>query len=159
MNNTVRYIDIDATQTHLENLIQIADKITYKEFLIETGCSNPGDNPCYNEAYIDERTHRDRNGIFIVKPIAENEKFFLYICPYCKKIHIESKRYLFNNKVILDANCNYRHRLIQKICLIAHASPLAQENIDEVPDEVMKAEWEYMKAFNSISNVIDMDRR
>lgn len=145
-NNLCRFIDvddIDHSMTHLENLIQIEDNITYKAFLIGgMGTNNP--------FYIDERTHKDKNGIYVVKPIAENDKFFWYVCPFCKKIHIESKRYLFIDRPVLNANCIYRNRLIQKLRIIAAASPLAQQNPDDVPGYVLKEEWDFMDKFNNI---------
>lgn len=138
-----RFIDIDERMTHLENLIQIADYISYKGFLV-------GGMDTNNEYYIDERTHKDTRGMYVVRPIAENEKFFWYVCPFCQKIHIESKRYLFRDNPIIDSNCIFRRKLIQKLRIIAPASPLAQENVDEVPGFVMDEEWNYMEKFNNL---------
>ncbi len=142
-NNLCRFIDIDLASTHLENLIQIEDNITYKGFLI----CGMGTN---NEYYIDERTHKDRNGMFVVKPIAENNLFFWYVCPFCKKIHIESKRYLVLDNPVIASNCLYRKMLIQKMRIVAPASHLAQQNPDEVPIKVLQEEKDYMDKFNNI---------
>ena len=92
--NLVRFIDADPSLTHLENMLQMADRITYNEFLI-------GGWETDRTYYIDERSHRIKNGIYVVKHIAENKKFFWYICPYCQQIHIESKRLLTHDKPIM----------------------------------------------------------
>ena len=42
------------------------------------------------EYYIDPRTHRNDEDIYVVKPITWNEAYFAYVCPYCQEIHIEA---------------------------------------------------------------------
>ena len=150
----------DPLMTHLENMLLMENQITYKDFLVEKGCSNEGDNPEYNEAYIDERTHRDENGMFVVKPIAESKKFFWYVCPHCKKIHMESKRYLLTDERIITAQCIYSNGIIPKIKILAKASPLALETFNgDTPQFVLDEEYNEFTAFNSLPNMVDMDRR
>lgn len=120
-------------------MIKLADKLLYDGFLI-------GYVDSKLQLYIDERTRKGSEGIPLVKPIAENEKFFWYICPYCQRIHIESKRTLTHDKPIRIASCGYRFRS-EKIQFDMDADPLGlQEN--EL-DSVLKAEWEYMKEYES----------
>lgn len=118
---------------------QLADRILFDGFLIADAAE-----PI--QFYIDERTSNGSEGIPLVKPIAENEKFFWYVCPYCKRIHIESKRTLTHDKPIRLASCGYRFNS-EKVQFDMDADPLGlQEN--EL-DSVLKAEWEYMKEYES----------
>ena len=39
----------DPLMTHLENMLLMENQITYKDFLVEKGCSNEGDNPEYKK--------------------------------------------------------------------------------------------------------------
>lgn len=138
--NLVRFIDADPTMTHLENMIQMANQVTYKDFLI-------GGFETDREYYIDERSHRNERGIYVVKPIAENERFFWYICPFCQKIHIESKRLLVKDKPVLMANCFCRYMIHQYIQLDCNTDPLAL--VEDVADSEMQADWDYMNAFTA----------
>ncbi len=136
--NLVRFIDADPTMTHLENMVQMADQVTYKEFLI-------GGFETDREYYIDERSHRNERGIYIVKPIAENERFFWYICPLCQQIHIESKRLLTHDKPVRMTNCPYRYMINQYVQFDCPVDPLGLE--EDVPDSIMQKEWDYMTAY------------
>lgn len=136
--NLVKFVDADPTITHLENMIQMANNLLYKEFLI-------GGWETDKDYYIDPRSHRIENGIYSVKPIAENEKFFWYICPYCQQIHIESKRLLTHDKPIRMTNCPYRYMINQYVQFDCSADALGLE--ENVPDSVMQAEWNYMTAY------------
>lgn len=134
----IMFVDADPTITHLENMLQMADQLTYNEFLI-------GGWEADKTYYIDNRSHRNENGIYLVKPIAENERFFWYICPFCQQIHIESKRLLTHDKPVRMTNCPYRYMINQYVQFDCPADPLGLE--DDVPDEVMQAEWNYMTAY------------
>jgi hypothetical protein len=137
-NSNKGFIDADPTMNQLENLIQMADTVIYADFLI-------GGWEADKPYYIDTRTHKTVKGIYSVKPIAENEKFFWYVCPYCQQIHIESKRLLTHDKPIRMTNCPYRFRINQYVEFDCAAEPIAlQEN---VPDSVLQAEWEYMNTY------------
>lgn len=46
------------------------------------------------EYYIDPRTYRNEENIYVVKPITWNEAYFAYVCPYCQEIHIEAVNYI-----------------------------------------------------------------
>ena len=99
-----------------------------------------------DEYYIDSRTKVNEKNMPIVKPIAENEKFIWYICPFCQKIHIESKRCLNVNNKILWANCKYRCRISQYITLDCESEPLAHQ---KVTDKELEHEWNYMQKFEN----------
>ncbi len=135
----IRFIEADPEKTQLENLIAMSDEITYKDFLI-------GRAGTPEEFYIDERTS-EANGIPEVFPIAENSKFFWYVCPFCQRIHIESKRTLNLNNRVIWGNCPYRGRLNQYIQMRMQM-PLDEEfGGQEDVDSIMEAEWQYMKAY------------
>ena len=134
----VKFVDADPTKTHLENMLQMADTVLCNEFLI-VGMDLD------KEYYIDERSHRNEKGIHVVKPIAENAKFFWYVCPYCQQIHIESKRLLTHDKPIRMTNCPYRFMINQYVQFDCSADPLGFEN--DVPDAILQSEWEYMTSY------------
>lgn len=134
----VKFVDADPTITHLENMLQMADQLAYNEFLI-------GGLETDKTYYIDNRSYRNENGIYLVKPIAENERFFWYVCPYCQQIHIESKRLLTHDKPVRMTNCPYRYMINQYVQFDCSTDPIALE--ENVPDAVMQAEWEYMNAY------------
>ena len=97
-----------------------------------------------DECYIDSRTKRSEKGIAVVKPIAENEKYIWYVCPFCQEIHIESKRCLNVNNKVLWTNCRYRNRVIQYILIDSNIEPIAQE---EVLDSELEEEYNFMQGF------------
>ena len=98
------------------------------------------------EYYIDERTIKNEQGMKVVKPVAENEMFVWYICPFCQQIHIESKRCLnVNNKVIMT-NCKYRYRIMQYIIIDCEIEPVA---FQEAKDDVLEKEYEFMMDFEN----------
>lgn len=97
-----------------------------------------------NEYYIDLRTTKNEKGIAVVKPIADNEKYFWYVCPYCQEIHIESKRCLNINNKILWTNCKYRHRILQYILIDSNFEPIAKK---EPLDSELEREYNFMQEF------------
>jgi hypothetical protein len=131
-------IEAEPTMTHLENMIQMAD-IIHDEFLI-LDASKPV------HYFVDERTMKNQQGIPLVKPIAENGRFFWYICPYCQQIHIESKRNLFRDNPIIRSGCEYRNRVLQDIEIDMKKDPIA-DTTELAAEAVLEAEWEYMQQF------------
>lgn len=69
------------------------------------------------EYYIDPRTKRNNEGLYVVKPITWNDAYFAYVCPFCQEIHIEAVNYLgeqgnISPKYALKKNqafCRCRH--------------------------------------------------
>lgn len=136
----IRFIEADPEKTQLENLISMSDEITYKDFLI-------GNAGMPEEFYIDERTSKVLNGIPKVYPIAKNAKFFWYVCPFCQRIHIESKRILNLNNRVIWGNCPYRQRLNQYIQIQVQMPADEEFGGQEDVDSIMEAEWRYMEAY------------
>lgn len=132
----IRFDDVDQAMTQLENMIQMADEIQYKGFLI----SRAGSEECY----IDDRTTKGPEGYYLVKPIADNHRFFWYVCPYCQRIHIESKRLLTHDRPVRMTNCPYRYQINQYVQFDMVADPVAKENPS---DQVLKMEWQYMNQY------------
>ena len=131
-------INTEPLMIQARKMEKMADRLMYDEFLV-------ADSAEPIQFYIDERTRKGSEGFPLVKPIAENEKFFWYICPYCKRIHIESKRTLTHDKPVRLATCGYRFST-EHIQFDMEANPLAMQ--ENKVDSILKAEWEYMKGFN-----------
>lgn len=137
MQNYFYEVEADPHMTHIENMIQMADAVTFKDFLIS-------DSGTPDEHNIDERTHRTPEGVFLVKPIAESRLFFWYACPLCQSIHIESKRLLTHDRPVCLTNCAYRDQINQYIRFDMAADPLA---LQQAPDEVLSKEWRIMQEY------------
>jgi hypothetical protein len=135
----IRFTDADPKKTLLENLIAMSDELTYQDFLI-------GRAGTPEEFYIDERTTGGLNTVPKVFPVAENDLFFWYICPFCQQIHIESKRILNLTDRTIWTACPYRMRLMQYIQIQMEAD--AEWGSREDVDSIMEAEWRYMNAYN-----------
>ncbi len=63
------------------------------------------------EHYVDPRTYRNEDNIYVIKPITENSLYFCYVCPWCQDIHIESKRELFTDQRKLFVKCSHLKHL------------------------------------------------
>lgn len=137
MLNYFYEVEADPHMGHIGNMIQMADAAPFKGFLI----SNSG-TP--DEHYIDERTHRTPEGLYLVKPIAESRLFFWYVCPFCQDMHIESKRLLTRDRPVRLANCAYRNQINQYLQFDMAADPLA---LQQVTDEILSSEWRIMKEY------------
>lgn len=69
------------------------------------------------EYYIDPKTKRNSEGLYVVKPITWNDAYFAYVCPFCQEIHIEAVNCLgekgnMKEKYALKKNqafCRCRH--------------------------------------------------
>lgn len=96
------------------------------------------------EFYTDPRTVMKLNELPRVKPFAESVLYIYYVCPYCRRIHIESKRFMnvLNRRVETRCKLETNYIIIDwKIEAIAH---------EEAFPEELTREWEFMKQFEDI---------
>lgn len=124
----------------LEKLKMMMDLRKVTEYIL---VCNKGEE---DEFYIDSRTTRNEQGLYKVKPIAENNLFMWYVCPFCQQIHIESKRCLNVTNKVLWANCKYRRRMVQYIVADCELDPIAHQ---EVEDTALESEYKFMQSFES----------
>lgn len=95
------------------------------------------------EFYTDPRTVLKLNELPRVKPIAESLLYIYYVCPYCRRIHIESKRYMNVLNRMIETRCKHE---VKHIIIDWKVEPIAHE--EAFPEELTK-EWEFMKQFEA----------
>lgn len=99
------------------------------------------------EYYIDPRTERNSDGLYVVKPITWNDAYFAYVCPFCQEIHIEAVNYLgeqanMKAKYALKKNqafCRCRHMKNLKLKYVIDMT-VDQLWFNKIPDEKQKLE-------------------
>ena len=101
--------------------------------------------------FIDERTKRNAEGIYVIKPLAENDRFFFYACPLCQSIHIEGKRSL--NVPLKRVSTKCHKSPCYEIIIDCEADPVAFQNVDyDVYKGVLYREYMEMKQFEGVED-------
>lgn len=104
------------------------------------------------EFYVDPRTVRAMIGSNQppkVKMIAENEKFFWYVCPFCQQIHIESKRCLNVDQKIIRANCKHRSSIFMDLIIDEVKCDIVGVVNGFEFEATLKSEWDFMRSFEN----------
>ena len=108
------------------------------------------------EYYIDPRTYRDENNLYVVKPITGNRLFFCYVCPFCQEIHIETCRALNVKHKKLYCKCKHIQSIGLQFILDAPIALISKEpyEVYNYYDEIVwnnkiRREWEYMQKFEA----------
>lgn len=98
------------------------------------------------EYYIDPMTeslYNEKNQLVghQVKPIAEHDTFFYYICGMCQQIHIDSKRMLTVDNRIHITKCDY---ISTPVLYSVLKDTVAHEDVEE---PTLEKEWNQMQDF------------
>lgn len=98
------------------------------------------------EYYIDPMTeplYNEKNQLIgsKIKPIAEKNTFFYYICGMCQQIHVDSKRMLNVDNRMHMTKCDY---ISTPILYSVLKDTVAYEDVEE---STLEREWNYMEEF------------
>lgn len=112
-----------------------------------------------NEYYIDTRTIRNEDGVYVIKPIAIGENFYAYVCPYCQEIHVDGILQLVcDKKHVKGTQCRYSGRLLMDYIIDMPAAQKAIEagNVMELSQSECyeyQKQWKFIKDFEENEDV------
>lgn len=97
------------------------------------------------EHYIDTRTHRNEDNVYVVKPIVQSYRFFCYVCPFCQMIHTETCRWLSRKNVRIPVRCKHLKKLKLSFFLDAPIAEIAVQvpEIVDLYDQIVQGNMEH----------------